>query len=81
MTKSSLIPAAGYLRRSTNLQPQSIPDQKRDILKWAKENGYRIIRWYSDDAISGTSTKKRQDFSASAPMETAMPMPRRDSSK
>jgi DNA invertase Pin-like site-specific DNA recombinase len=59
---SILIPAVGYLRRSTDLQERSIPDQKAYIEKWAAEHGYRIVRWYIDDAISGTSTKGRNDF-------------------
>jgi len=57
-----LIDAAGYARRSTDLQERSIPDQKAYLEAWAKENGYRIIRWYVDDAISGTSTRGRDDF-------------------
>lgn len=55
-------PAAGYARRSTDMQERSIPDQKAYIEKWAVENGYRIVRWYIDDAISGTSTKGREGF-------------------
>jgi len=59
---SILIPAVGYLRRSTDLQERSIPDQRAYIEKWAAEHGYRIMRWYIDDAISGTSTKGRNAF-------------------
>ncbi len=59
---STLIPAAGYARRSTDLQERSIPDQKAYIEKWAAEHGYRIVRWYIDDAISGTSSRGRDDF-------------------
>lgn len=57
-----IIAAVGYARRSTDMQERSIPDQKAYVEKWAKENGYRILRWYADDAISGTSTKGRADF-------------------
>jgi len=57
-----LIPTVGYARRSTDLQDRSIPDQKAYIEKWAKQNGYRIKRWYVDDAISGTSTRGRDAF-------------------
>src|SRR5262245_4616858 len=56
------IPAVGYARRSTDMQERSIPDQKAFIERWAAENGYHIIRWYVDDAISGTSTRGRNDF-------------------
>jgi DNA invertase Pin-like site-specific DNA recombinase len=59
---STLIPAAGYARRSTDMQERSIPDQQAYIEKWAAEHGYRIIRWYIDDAISGTSAKGRNAF-------------------
>lgn len=62
MENRHLQPAAGYARRSTDMQERSIPDQKAYIEKWAGENGYRIVRWYIDDAISGTSTKGREGF-------------------
>jgi DNA invertase Pin-like site-specific DNA recombinase len=54
--------AVGYARRSTDMQDRSIPDQKAYVETWAKENGRRILRWYVDDAISGTSTKGRDAF-------------------
>jgi DNA invertase Pin-like site-specific DNA recombinase len=54
--------AVGYARRSTDMQDRSIPDQKAYVETWAKENGYTIARWYVDDAISGTSTRGRDEF-------------------
>lgn len=54
--------AVGYLRRSTDRQEQSIPDQKKAIEAYAVENGLRIARLYIDDAISGTSTIGRRAF-------------------
>ena len=54
--------AVAYLRRSDPRQEKSIPDQKRAVLKYAREHGIEIVRWYIDDAISGTSTKRRNDF-------------------
>lgn len=54
--------AVAYLRRSTDRQEQSIPDQKRAIEAYAAENGLRIGRLYIDDAISGTSTTRRKAF-------------------
>lgn len=54
--------AISYLRCSTDMQDYSIEDQKSAILKWAKQNGYIIIKWYIDDGISGGSALKRPDF-------------------
>jgi len=62
VTRARLIDAAGYARRSTDMQERSIPDQQAFVERWAKENGYRIVRWYVDDAISGTSAKGRAAF-------------------
>ncbi len=60
--QSSTSPAAGYLRRSTDRQEQSIDDQKVAVSKYAAENGFDIVQFYIDDAISGTSTKARKAF-------------------
>jgi len=54
--------AAGYVRRSTDKQEQSIEDQKKAIQKYIDENGFRFLRFYIDDAISGTSTLGRRAF-------------------
>ncbi len=59
---STGVPAVGYLRRSTDLQERSIPDQKAYIENWAAEHDYRIVRWFIDDAISGTSARGRDAF-------------------
>ncbi len=55
-------PAVGYLRRSTDRQEQSISDQKRAILRYAEEHGYEIVAWYTDDAVSGTTSDAREAF-------------------
>jgi DNA invertase Pin-like site-specific DNA recombinase len=57
-----LIPAAGYLRMSTDMQDQSIPQQREAILAYAAKHGYRIVRWYADEGISGDKTEKRAGF-------------------
>jgi DNA invertase Pin-like site-specific DNA recombinase len=44
------------------MQERSIPDQQAYVAKWAAERGYTILRWFTDDAISGTSTKGREAF-------------------
>lgn len=54
--------AVGYARRSTDMQERSVPDQKAYVEKWAAERGYEVARWYVDDAISGTSTRGRDQF-------------------
>ena len=56
------LPAVGYLRRSTDRQEQSIPDQRHAIERFAAERGLTIERFYTDDAISGTSTTRRKAF-------------------
>lgn len=57
-----LIPAAGYLRRSTGKQEKSLDDQRREIERYAADHGYHIVRWYVDDAISGDATPQRDEF-------------------
>lgn len=54
--------AVGYLRRSTDRQEQSIPDQKKVVEAYCAEHGLRLLRCYVDDAISGTSTLGRKAF-------------------
>ncbi len=59
---TALKPAVGYLRRSTDRQEQSLGDQKAAIECYASDQGYEILRFYTDDAISGTSADNRPDF-------------------
>jgi DNA invertase Pin-like site-specific DNA recombinase len=54
--------AVGYCRRSTDRQEQSIPDQQKAIQRYCDEQGIRLLRWYIDDAISGTSSTNRPGF-------------------
>ena len=54
--------AVGYIRRSTDRQEQSIGDQKKAIETYATEHGFRLVKFYIDDAISGTSTIGRRAF-------------------
>ncbi len=54
--------AVGYLRRSTDRQEQSIPDQQRAVEDYCAAHGLVLLRLYIDDAISGTSTAGRLGF-------------------
>ncbi|TKJ33057.1 MAG: hypothetical protein CEE38_21500 [Planctomycetes bacterium B3_Pla] len=54
--------AVGYVRRSTDRQEQSIPDQKKALEQYAVEHGLKLAKFYVDDAISGTSTLGRRAF-------------------
>lgn len=60
--KHRLIPAVLYLRRSKKKQQGSIRQQREDLYKFAAEHGYRIIREYVEDGISGDDTKSRKAF-------------------
>jgi len=60
--KRTLKPAVGYIRMSSGKQEASPEQQRAEIEKLAKERGYRIIRWYVDEAISGNKTTKRKGF-------------------
>ncbi len=54
--------AVGYLRRSTDRQEQSIPDQRKAVEQYAKEQELKLHMHYLDDAISGTSAITRKAF-------------------
>ncbi|MBF0548322.1 MAG: recombinase family protein [Candidatus Riflebacteria bacterium] len=55
--------AVGYVRYSSaNQREESIEAQIRLIEEYAKKEGYVIISFYADHALSGTSTGKRLEF-------------------
>ena len=54
--------AVAYVRRSTDRQDQSIGDQRRAIEVYAATNGFEVVQWYEDDAISGASVDGRRAF-------------------
>ncbi|MCB9905928.1 MAG: recombinase family protein [Planctomycetes bacterium] len=58
--------AVGYLRRSTDRQEQSIPDQRKAIERYAAEHDLELARYFVDDAISGTSAVRRPAFQEGA---------------
>jgi site-specific DNA recombinase len=59
---SALIPAAAYVRMSTDRQEDSPERQRRDINELAERDGYEIIKWYEDHGKTGTESRKRTDF-------------------
>ena len=54
--------AVGYIRRSTDKQEHSLEDQRKAIEEYAINSGIELLRFYEDDAISGTSTNGRAGF-------------------
>jgi DNA invertase Pin-like site-specific DNA recombinase len=55
-------PAVAYYRMSTDRQEKSIPAQREAVRAYAKKHGYRIVREYVDEGISGDETEKRVQF-------------------
>jgi len=51
-----------YLRMSDERQERSIPEQRSELLKYAKKHGYHVLREYADSAISGDNTARRVAF-------------------
>ena len=55
----SLVPAAQYLRMSTDHQQYSLDNQADAIAQYASLHGFMIVRTYSDAARSGLSLRRR----------------------
>ncbi len=60
--KTTPILVAAYLRMSSDKQDKSIVDQRTEITSYAAKHGYKIVAWYSDEAISGWKNKERHSF-------------------
>src|SRR5208283_237659 len=58
MAQSS-IPAAQYLRMSTDHQQYSLDNQADAIARYADAHGFLIVKTFSDEAKSGLSVKRR----------------------
>src|SRR5579872_5947082 len=52
-TANSLIPAAQYLRMSTERQQYSLENQSSAIQKYAESHGFEVVVTYSDGARTG----------------------------
>jgi len=59
MTANLLIPAAQYLRMSTEHQQYSLENQSAAIRAYAEAQGFQIARTYSDAARSGLVLRRR----------------------
>jgi DNA invertase Pin-like site-specific DNA recombinase len=59
MIPTSSIPAAQYLRASTDRQEYSISYQTQTIANYAEKWGFRVVETYSDPGTSGVVFRKR----------------------
>ena len=59
MTVDQLVPAAQYLRMSTEHQQYSLENQSSAIRMYADSHGFQIVQTYSDAAKSGVALKRR----------------------
>jgi site-specific DNA recombinase len=55
-------PAAVYLRCSTENQSDSIPQQRREVVKYASQHGFVVVDEFADEAVTGTRVKGRLEF-------------------
>ena len=62
--RTALIPAAQYLRRSTESQEYSLLNQAEAIAKYAERNGFVIIKTYEDPGRSGLVLRGRPGLRA-----------------
>ena len=55
--KTKMVSAFGYIRVSGESQVKGDGPvrQRAAITKWAKEHGFRIVRWFEENAVSGTT--------------------------
>ena len=59
MTANQLVPAAQYLRMSTEHQQYSLENQSTAIQKYAESHAFEVVRTYSDAAKSGLVLRHR----------------------
>ncbi len=56
MPVTKLIPAAGYIRMSGRQQDKSPAEQRAEIAKLADREGFAVVEWFTDEAITGDSS-------------------------
>ena len=59
MTTNQLVPAAQYLRMSTEHQQYSLENQSTAIQRYAESHSFEVVRTYSDTAKSGLVLRHR----------------------
>src|SRR6266568_3713458 len=59
------IPAAQYLRMSTEYQEYSLDNQCHAIAGYAENNRFSVVRTYSDPAVSGVLLRNRKGLQQS----------------
>jgi DNA invertase Pin-like site-specific DNA recombinase len=64
MTDNQLVPAAQYLRMSTEHQQYSLENQAAAIQTYAEAHGFEVIRTYTDAARSGVVLRQRPGLRA-----------------
>ena len=57
-----LTPAVSYVRMSTDKQEDSPEQQRDEIRALAAREGFKVVREYFDEGISGTESDKRHEF-------------------
>ncbi len=62
-TEPSVVPAAVYVRMSTEHQQYSTSNQMDAIRDYAKRRGMQIVKEYSDEGKSGLSIQGRDSLS------------------
>jgi DNA invertase Pin-like site-specific DNA recombinase len=61
-TPNTLIPAAQYIRMSTEHQQYSTENQRDAIAEYAASHGYEIVRTYADEGKSGLRIEGRESL-------------------
>ncbi len=64
MSNTVPIPAAQYLRMSTENQQYSLTNQSAAILAYARQNGFVVVRTYTDAGRSGLRVRNRPGLTA-----------------
>ena len=63
--ETKLTPAGAYIRMSGDRQEKSPAQQRVEITKLAKHEGFAIVEWQTDEAITGnTTTEDRPGLAA-----------------